>query len=88
MTDAGYAAAYSHLLPRAIELANRIARQLASKPAGSLTAMKKLMRDAGFIAAQMDRESEIFQQRLKSAEAREAFAAFAEKRKPDFSKLG
>ena len=68
--------------------ANRIARQLASKPAGSLTAMKKLMRDAGFIAAQMDRESEIFQQRLKSAEAREAFAAFAEKRKPDFSKLG
>ena len=67
--------------------ANRIARQLASKPAGSLTAMKKLMRDAGFIAAQMDRESEIFQQRLKSAEAREAFAAFAEKRKPDFSKL-
>ena len=69
------------------EQAQRIARQLASKPAGSLTAMKKLMRDAGFIAAQMDRESEIFQARLKSAEAREAFAAFAEKRKPDFSKL-
>jgi enoyl-CoA hydratase/carnithine racemase len=49
--------------------------------------MKQLMRDAARIEAQMDRESEIFQQRLKSAEAREAFAAFAEKRKPDFSKV-
>jgi enoyl-CoA hydratase/carnithine racemase len=67
--------------------ANRIARQLAAKPAGSLIAMKQLMRDAARIEAQMDRESEIFQQRLKSAEAREAFAAFAEKRKPDFSKV-
>lgn len=67
--------------------AQGLARQLATKPAGSLTAMKRLMRDAAAIAAQMDREGEVFQQRLKSAEAREAFAAFAEKRKPDFSKL-
>ena len=67
--------------------ANRIARQLAAKPAGSLTAMKRLMRDGAHIEAQMDRESAVFQQRLKSAEAKEAFAAFAEKRKPDFSKL-
>lgn len=67
--------------------ANRIARQLASKPAGSLTAMKQLMRDGAHIEAQMDRESAVFQERLKSAEAKEAFAAFAEKRKPDFSKL-
>ncbi|ARU05731.1 enoyl-CoA hydratase [Comamonas serinivorans] len=74
-------------LPDLRAQANRLARQLASKPAGSLTAMKRLMRDAAFISAQMDREGEVFQQRLKSAEAREAFAAFAEKRKPDFSKL-
>jgi enoyl-CoA hydratase/carnithine racemase len=35
----------------------------------------------------MDREGAIFQERLKSAEAREAFAAFAERRQPDFSKV-
>ncbi|MFT3799822.1 MAG: enoyl-CoA hydratase [Burkholderiaceae bacterium] len=65
-----------------------IAKRIATKPRGSLAAMKGLMRDAQQIQAQMDRESAIFSERLKSAEAREAFAAFAEKRPPDFSKLG
>lgn len=67
--------------------ANQLARKLAQKPQGSLTAMKRLMRDADAISGQIDRESVLFAQRLKSAEAKEAFAAFAEKRKPDFSKL-
>ena len=45
------------------------------------------MRDPVRISAQMAREGEIFQERLMSAEAREAFAAFAERRPPDFSKI-
>jgi enoyl-CoA hydratase/carnithine racemase len=63
------------------------AKTLASKPIGALQATKKLMRDAQLIAAQMTRESEIFGARLKTAEAAEAFRAFAERRAPDFRKL-
>ena len=33
------------------------------------------------------KEGKIFGERLKSAEAREAFTAFREKRSPDFSKI-
>jgi enoyl-CoA hydratase/carnithine racemase len=64
------------------------ARLLAKKPAGALQATKKLMRDADAIAAVMARESEVFAARLTSAEASEAFSAFAEKRPPDFAKVG
>lgn len=64
-----------------------VAKRIAAKPAGSLSAMKTLMRQAEMLVAQMDTESAKFQERLTSAEAREAFSAFAEKRKPDFSKL-
>jgi len=46
-----------------------------------------LMRETERMAAQMSRESGLFRERLQSTEAREAFAAFAERRKPDFSKL-
>lgn len=67
--------------------ARRMAERIAAKPAGSLSAMKKLMRDAEMLVAQMDSESAKFQEQLTSAEAREAFTAFAEKRKPDFSKI-
>lgn len=67
--------------------ARALAERIAAKPAGSLSAMKALMRQAEMLVAQMDTESATFQERLKSAEAREAFAAFAEKRKPDFSKV-
>ncbi|WP_066741205.1 enoyl-CoA hydratase [Cupriavidus sp. D384] len=67
--------------------ARRMAERIAAKPAGSLSAMKALMRQAEMLVTQMDTESAKFQERLTSAEAREAFAAFAEKRKPDFSKV-
>ena len=63
------------------------ARALAAKPLGSLQATKRLMRDSQAIAAQMARESEIFGARLKTAEAAEAFRAFAERRAPDFRKV-
>jgi enoyl-CoA hydratase/carnithine racemase len=62
------------------------AKALAARPLGSLMATKRLMRDSAAIMAQMDREATEFTQRLRSAEAAEAFAAFAERRAPDFSK--
>jgi enoyl-CoA hydratase/carnithine racemase len=63
------------------------AKTLASKPIGALRATKKLMRDAAAITAVMARESEIFGARLQTAEAAEAFRAFAEKRAPDFTRV-
>jgi enoyl-CoA hydratase/carnithine racemase len=60
---------------------------LTKRPAGSLSLTKRLMRDHGRIAAQIAEEGESFKQRLQTPEAREAFAAFAERRPPDFTKL-
>lgn len=67
--------------------ARAAAEALTKRPAGSLSHTKALMRDMERISAQMSRESTLFSERLQTAEAREAFAAFAERRKPDFSKL-
>ena len=64
-----------------------IAARLASLPAGALAATKRLMRNADLLAAQIAAESTIFAERLKTAEAREAFTAFAQKRPPDFTKV-
>ena len=66
------------------EAALQRARQLASRAPGALSATKALLRDAGQIAAQMEREGKVFEQRLVSAEAREAFSAFLQKRAPVF----
>ena len=63
------------------------AKALATKPIGALRATKKLMRDAEAIQALMTREGEIFGARLQTAEAAEAFRAFAERRAPDFTKI-
>jgi enoyl-CoA hydratase/carnithine racemase len=67
----------------ALALAQRLARQ----PAGALTATKKLMRNGETLVAQMNAEGEQFGLRLRTAEAREAFTAFAERRPPDFTKV-
>jgi enoyl-CoA hydratase/carnithine racemase len=64
-----------------------VAARLAKLPAGSLAATKRLMRNAELLTAQIGAESRIFAERLKTAEAREAFTAFAEKRPPDFTKV-
>lgn len=63
------------------------AKTLATKPAGALQATKKLMRDSAAILAVMAREGDAFGQRLRTAEAAEAFRAFAERRAPDFTKI-
>ncbi|MBX3479373.1 MAG: enoyl-CoA hydratase/isomerase family protein [Caulobacter sp.] len=63
------------------------ARQVATKPMGSLKITKQLMRDAGRIADLMDLEGRHFGARLQTAEAAEAFAAFAQRRPADFSKI-
>jgi enoyl-CoA hydratase/carnithine racemase len=61
---------------------------LTKRPAGSLRLTKKLMRDHQRIAAQIVEEGQLFKERLMTPEAREAFAAFAERRPADFTKVG
>jgi len=65
------------------------ARKLAAKPITSLTATKRLMKQgqAAQIKAQMAEGGASFGRMLQEPAAKEAFCAFMEKRKPDFSKL-
>lgn len=67
--------------------ANALAQRLAKQPLGSLVATKRLMRNGEMLVKQMEAEGEVFAARLQSAEAREAFQAFAERRPPDFAKV-
>jgi len=60
---------------------------LTKRPAGSLSLTKTLMREHHRIAAQIAAEGRLFKERLTTPEAREAFAAFAERRPPDFTKV-
>lgn len=69
--------------PRALAAA----QALASRPLEALIATKQLMRDAEALTGVMAREGAVFSERLKSAEAAEAFRAFAERRPADFRKL-
>lgn len=64
------------------------AKVLAAKPAGALKTTKTLMRDAETVLSVMEREGVEFARRLRTAEAAEAFAAFAQRRAPDFTRLG
>jgi enoyl-CoA hydratase/carnithine racemase len=60
---------------------------LTKRPAGALSITKRLMRDQESALSRIAEEGKLFAERLVSPEAREAFAAFAERRQPDFSKL-
>jgi len=65
------------------------ARKLAAKPLSSLLETKRLMKmgQAQMVQQQMNEEATVFGRMLKEPAAKEAFSAFMEKRKPDFTKL-
>ena len=69
--------------------AQAAARKLAAKPLGALIETKRLMKkgQAAVVAAQMAEEGASFGRMLREPAAREAFGAFMEKRKPDFSQV-
>lgn len=68
-------------------LAQQQARKLATKPLSSLIETKRLMKKghASIVAERMVEEGTSFGRMLTEPAAREAFTAFMEKRKPDFS---
>jgi enoyl-CoA hydratase/carnithine racemase len=65
------------------------ARKLVAKPISSLVETKRLMKagQAEHIKAQMTQEGASFGRMLREPAAREAFGAFMEKRRPDFSNI-
>lgn len=69
--------------------AQSVARKLAAKPISSLVETKRLMKKGQMapVMAAMDEEGKSFGRMLGEPAAREAFSAFMERRKPDFSKV-
>jgi enoyl-CoA hydratase/carnithine racemase len=68
--------------------ATATAQKLAAKPSGALQACKRFMKRAwiGQLKDAVKIENQEFVERLHSAEAKEAFTAFLEKRPPNFAK--
>src|SRR5256884_7389643 len=66
--------------------ATAAAQQLAVKPPAALQSCKRLMRSSTryLLARAVKPENEEFSVRVRSAEAKQPFTAFIEKRKPDF----
>jgi len=69
--------------------ARRIAERFNALPPGAVREAKQLLRgpQREQILATIQTEGQLFGQRLRSPEAMEAFQAFFQKRKPDFSKF-
>jgi enoyl-CoA hydratase/carnithine racemase len=66
--------------------ARAAAEAVAARPPAAVAITKALMREPERLAQRMETEGAHFSTQLKSAEAREAMAAFAEKRPPNFNK--
>jgi len=68
--------------------ATETAEKLAAKPPAALQACKRLMKRSQReqVAQAIKVENEEFASRVRSAEAKEAFTAFLEKRAPDFTR--
>jgi len=66
--------------------ATAAAQQLAVKPPAALQSCKRLMRSSTreLLERAVKLENQEFSERVRSAEAKEAFTAFIEKRKPNF----
>jgi len=75
--------------PALLPTATAIARKLAAKPAGTLRTHKRLLKRGfvGQVREAVEAEAKEFVERVRSAEAKEAFSAFFEKRAPNFRKL-
>jgi enoyl-CoA hydratase/carnithine racemase len=73
---------------RLLATATETAEKLAAKPPAALQACKRLMKHSqrDQIAQAIKVENEEFASRVRSAEAKEAFTAFIQKRRPDFTK--
>ena len=87
--DAQAALAYGLVTELAEDVEARVqemARRLAAKPPEAVQQTKALLRrEDDTVAQRIAAEAEIFASRLQSAEAREAFTAFFEKRPPNFA---
>ena len=89
---AGATSASDHSNPAPSETtvyAQAVARRLAAKPLASLIETKRLMKKgyAQQVMAAMAEEGASFGRMLSEPAAKEAFGAFMERRKPDFSSL-
>ncbi|MDQ6627753.1 MAG: enoyl-CoA hydratase [Pseudomonadota bacterium] len=69
--------------------ARRIAERFNMLPPGAVRETKRLMRRgrSAAVTETIGAEAAVFASRLQSPEAKEAFSAFFQKRKPDFSKF-
>ncbi|MDD3786106.1 MAG: enoyl-CoA hydratase [Hydrogenophaga sp.] len=71
------------------DYAQSVARRIAAKPLSSLVETKRLMKrhHTQQVLDTMAEEGAVFGRMLREPAAREAFSAFMERRKPDFSKV-